>query len=256
MSAAVTPQAPRAEARARVILWLLAGLGLAGLLLLAFPLAPLHHRATAAVDIELADSAQAFSTLLQRDWLRPGDLPDFPRLRAHLIADSLLLVPGYAGLLVFFALGLAARAGMGGPWPHAMALPAVAAGLFDVVENGLTARAAEHLVSFGLSDAAVLDVRAASLLKWWLVALSCVLVGAMAAGLARRRDAPAGRRWLLAGGLLLLACGLGLALGCTWGPAWAGRPVPDVGALLLVPGLAALVVWRLRHDPRRSATGG
>ena len=244
------------ERRARVIVGLLVVLGSAGLALLLFLLAPHHHRLTAAVDIELAVTAQEFSMLLQRDWVLPAELPDFPRLRAHLIVDSLLLVPGYAGLLVFFTLGLANRIGWGGPWPHALALPAVAAGLFDIVENGLTARAAEHLVSFGLSDAAVLDVRAASLLKWWLVALTCVLVGAMATGLARRRDATDGRRWLLAGGLLLLACGLGLALGCTWGTHWAGRPFPDAGALLLVPGLASLVVWRLRPAPPHALPAG
>lgn len=250
-----TVSAPRADARARAMLWLFAALALLGVAVLRWLFPPLRDGAD-VVDIEFARTALEFSERLRADWTlpagtapgwceaaaaRPG-LPNTGRLSCQLLFDSLLLVPGYTGLLVFFTLSLVARAGLRGALPHALCMPALAAALFDLAENGMTVRAADHLLFLVLADAAVLDVHDAAVVKWWLLAIAAGVVG-VAALAAALRAAPAGRALLIGGAALMLAAavawGAGLAL------ASPPRPVP--GMALVAAGLLVLTVWRLRQ---------
>lgn len=249
-----TAEAPRVEARARAVLWLLAALALAGAALLQVAFPPLREGAT-VVDIEFARSAFEFGQRLAEDWTlpagqtpggcealaaRPG-LPNTGRLSCQLLVDSLLLVPGYTGLLVFFTLGLAARAGLSGALPHALCMPALAAGLFDLAENGMTVRAADHLLYLVLADAAVRDIHDAALVKWWLLAISAGVVGI--AGLAAAlRSARAGRTLLVGGAALMLAAAIAWGAGLSI----AVAPRPQAGMVLVAAGLLVLVAWRLR----------
>lgn len=252
-------ETPRVETRARAVLWLLAALALAGAALLQVVFPPLRDGAT-VVDIEFARSAFEFSQRLAEDWTwpagpapggcealaaRPG-LPNTGRLSCQLLVDSLLLVPGYTGLVVFFTLGLAARAGLAGALPHALCMPALAAGLFDLAENGMTVRAADHLLFLVLADTAVRDIHDAALVKWWLLAIAAGVVGC--AGLAAALWSPrAGRTLLVAGAALMLAAAVAWGAGLSIAPA----PRPQAGMALAAAGLLVLVVWRLRRPPGR-----
>lgn len=254
-----TVAARRADARARAMLWLLAALALGGVVLLQWAFPPLRDGAT-VVDIEFARTAHEFSQRLAQDWTlpagqtpgwcealaaRPG-LPNAGRLSCQLLFDSLLLVPGYTGLLVFFTLGFTVRAGLGGALPHALCMPALAAGLFDLAENGMTVRAADHLLFLVLADAAVRDVHDAALVKWWLLAIAAGVVG-VAALAAALRSAPAGRTALIGGAALMLAAALAWGAGLSL----ADPPRPQAGMAFVAAGLLMLVVWRLRQ-PREA----
>jgi hypothetical protein len=250
--------APRADLRARVLLCLFVALALAGVAMLQFVFPPLRDGAT-VVDIEFARSAREFGQRLASDWTLPAgqapgwceaagartDRPNTGRLSCQLLFDSLLLVPGYTGLLVFFTLGFAVRAGLGGALPHALCMPALAAGLFDLAENGMTVRAADHLLTLVLADAAVLDVHDAAVVKWWLLAIAAGVVG-VAALAAALRAAPAGRALLVGGAALMLAAAVAWGAGLSL----AVPPRPQIGMALVAAGLLVLVVWRLRQ-PRR-----
>lgn len=114
-----------------------------------------------AVPLELAPSALHFRRILLDDWaagVAAADITGFQRLRANLLADSLLLVPAYVALLVFFTLAY-------GPSPQRhpalrqwLCVPAVVAGLFDIAENSMTGRALDELMHSSLSDATVADI--------------------------------------------------------------------------------------------------
>lgn len=250
--------APRAEARARAVLWLFASMAIVGATVLGWMFPPLRDGAT-VVDIEFARTAIEFSERLANDWMlpagqeprwceavaaRPG-LPNTGRLSCHLLFDSLLLVPGYTGLLIFFTLGLTARAGLRGVLPHALCMPALAAALFDLAENGMTVRAADHFLFLVLADAAVQDVHDAALVKWWMLAIAACVLGVTAFAAARTRQVA--HPLLKVGGALMLtgafAWGAGLSL--------IQPRSPTVGVVLFAAALLVLAVWRLRQ-PRDS----
>ncbi|MBT9493286.1 MAG: hypothetical protein IV107_13300 [Paucibacter sp.] len=252
------PQAPKAAARAHWVLLGLALLALLGLSLLQTLLRPVGAGAS-PMAIELLATAQQFQSHLLTDWQavdaglcgrsgwgEPMAKPNFGRLSCHLLVDSALLVPGYIGLLVFFTLSLGCRLGLRGALPHLLCLPAVAAGMADLAENGMTLRALEQLQYFVLADAAVADVRMASLLKWGLLSVAALQLGIMAFELAWRgrrsadnlADKPAR---LLPVALLMTGASL----------AWAGAlrfewsPGLQLGMLLAAAGLFTLLLWRL-----------
>lgn len=250
--------APRAEARARAVLWLFASMAIVGATLLGWMFPPLRDGAS-VVDIEFARTAIEFSQRLAEDWTlptgqepgwceavaaRPG-LPNTGRLSCHLLFDSLLLIPGYIGLLIFFTLGLTAHAGLRGVLPHAFCMPALAAALFDLAENGMTVRAADHFLFLVLADAAVQDVHDAARVKWWMLAIAAGVLGIVA--LVAARNVPVARPLLIVGGALMLitavAWGAGLSL--------IQPPSLTVGVVLFAAALMLLALWRLRQ-PRDS----
>jgi hypothetical protein len=90
-------------------------------------------------------------------------------------------VPAYVGLLTLFTLLLAPIAGLRRTLLiHALCVPAIAAGLFDIAENGMTILAAENLMDGLLVDGTVQDVRLASLCKWSLVAAAFAVLAVLA----------------------------------------------------------------------------
>lgn len=246
--------APRADARARAMLWLFASMAITGVALLGWVFEPLRDGAT-VVDIVSARTAIEFSQRLTEDWMlpigrepgwcevaaaRPG-LPNTGRLSCQLLFDSLLLVPGYTGLLIFFTLGLAAKAGMRGVLPHALCMPALSAALFDLAENGMTVRAADHFLSLVLADAAVQDVHDAALVKWWMLAIAACVLGVTAFAAARTSEVA--RPLLAVGGALMLTTALAWFAGLSL----IQPPNPTFGVVLFATALLVLAVWRLRQ---------
>jgi hypothetical protein len=258
VSVAKIDDALRADARARAVLWLLIALTLFGVAVLSFAFPPVRSGAS-VLDIEFARTAELFSQRLAEDWTLPAvgepgwcealtaqpGLPNTGRLSCQLLFDSLFLVPGYTGLLIFFTLGLTARAGLRGALPHALCMPALAAAMFDLAENGMTVRAADHLLFLVLADAAVQDVYDAALVKWWMLAIAAGVVGGAALAAA---NAGSSARWVLVVGAALMATSA-VALGV--GLSMAQPPRPMVGATLFTTALFALVIWRLLQ-PRKS----
>ena len=208
------------------------------------------------VRLEIAGSAQNFETELKR-WQEPGEAlcgvgakddgrgPGFGTLRCNLFVDSVGLVPGYVGLLLLFTLTLAPRAG----WRHALAphllcAPAVAAGLFDIAENGMTGRALEDWQRIVLADATVREVLWASLGKWALIALAFALLALLAWGAARR--ALATRPALLKAAALAALAAAALGAAGTW------RQAPQLLSAGMLAGIGALLLltaWRWRAGP-------
>lgn len=248
------------EHSARVLLGVLLAWTLASALLL---LAPLSGRNGAGpVALELAADAGAFAKALGDDWRQAGP-PDceilapflasggcLKRLRTQLMVDSVGLVPGYVGLLLYLmlALGRAARL-QRGLWLHLACVPALAAGLFDIAENGMTGRAAQDLLQFVLADETVRDVRVASLVKWSCLATAFALLALLSllAGL-RDRETPVRPRWLLPlGGALAAVAAVTLALG-VFGP----RVALNLAFGPMALAYALLAAWRLRHTARLS----
>ena len=151
-----------------------------------------------AVELELARNEAGFAEAFARGWRQENDqlcglndqlepagyAPDglfFGTLRCHLFVDSLGFVPGYVGLLTLFTLLMAPIAGLRRTLlVHALCVPAIAAGLFDIAENGMTILAAENLMDGLLVDATVQDVRLASLCKWSLVAAAFAVLAVLA----------------------------------------------------------------------------
>jgi hypothetical protein len=154
-------------------------------------------------------------------------------------------VPGYVGLFLLFSLGLGRGAGLRNPVArHVLCAPAVAGGLFDIAENGMTGRALEDFQRAVLADATVADVQLASLLKWSVLALAFAVVAWLAFATARRSIA-ARPRWLFVASALCLVEALLLAAGVwqrdagllLWGARAASLP------------LVVLAAWRLRFGP-------
>ncbi|MCV2352924.1 hypothetical protein LNV09_01975 [Paucibacter sp. B2R-40] len=251
------PQAPKAAMRAQWILCGLTLLALLGLSLLQTVLAPVGAGAS-PIDIELLATAQQFQTHLLADWQavdagqcglsgwggwgEPVVGPNFGRLSCHLLVDSALLVPGYVGMLVFFTLSLARRLKLRGALPHLLCLPAVAAGLADLAENGMTLRALEQLQYFVLADAAVADVRMASLLKWGLLSVAAFQLAWMAFELAWFSQEPADRPARLIPATVFMG---GASLVWAWALHFEWYLGLQLGMLLAAGGLVALLWWQL-----------
>ncbi|HEV8690946.1 MAG TPA: hypothetical protein VGQ91_11665 [Ideonella sp.] len=170
--------------------------------------------------------------------------PGYGTLRCQLFVDSIGLVPAYVGLLLFFTLAFSRGAGIASPLArHLMCAPAVAAGLFDIAENGMTGRAVEDYVHIVLADATVHDVTHASLTKWALLAIAFALVAGLALATARRGQTH-GARWLLAGAALGFVGALLFAAGVvTQAPGLFG---PGMG--LAIVSLMVLAAWRWRNS--------
>lgn len=251
------PQDPLSSDRGRPVLALLLAWALASALLLQFLL---RVNGSDIVGLELAGTAARFETRLQ-PWQEPAETscgfgrkdastgPGFGTLRCNLLVDSVGLVPGYVGLLLLFTLALARWSGVRHPaTPHLACAPAVAAGLFDIAENGMTGRALEDWQRILLADATVREVLWASLGKWGLVALAFAVLAVLAWGAAARGLAPRPRE-LRAAALLALLGALVLAAGT-----WRGAPGllrAGMGAGILA--LALLAAWRWRSGPPPAA---
>lgn len=131
------------------------------------------------VPLELAPDALRFRQILLDDWAAGVDaakVTGFPRLRAHLLADSLLLVPAYVGSLVFLTLHHGPSPQRHPVWRQWLCVPAVLAGLFDIAENSMTGRALDELMRTSLTDATVADITLASQLKWTMLGIALLIV--------------------------------------------------------------------------------
>ena len=191
-----------------------------------------------AVPLELAPSALHFRRILLDDWaagVAAADITGFQRLRANLLADSLLLVPAYVALLVFFTLAY-------GPSPQRhpalrqwLCVPAVVAGLFDIAENSMTGRALDELMHSSLSDATVADIHLASRLKWILLDIALLIV-------AWRCRAVVRGGWHTAAAAACALGGLAMAAG-----AWSAlMPAIHLGVGGVLAGLGLLAWLALR----------
>jgi len=191
-----------------------------------------------AAPLELAHSAERFRQILLDDW-SAGEvatrITGFPGLRANLLADSLLLVPAYVALLVFFTLHF-------GPSPHShpslrqwLCVPAVVAGLFDLAENSMTGRALDELIRTSLTDATVADITVASQLKWTVLGVALLIV-------AWRCRVVAKTRWHAFAATVCAIGGLATAVGA-W---WALMPAIQVGVVAMLAGLGLLAWLTLR----------
>lgn len=177
-------------------------------------------------------------------------------LRSMLLVDSVMLVPAYVGLLLLYLVLLQPMVYPAPPpdpalppqvparewWLHAACLLAVAAGVFDIAENGMTVRAAEDALDHLLADPTVADVQLATLLKWQLIGAATGVVGMLCWQL-RRDDRFTGQaRWLQAAALSAVACAVFLLVPFAWP---AGLAMQGGGALfgltLLLTGTA---LWR------------
>jgi hypothetical protein len=244
----------------------LALLATTSLLLLRLAFTP--HDGGAILRLELAPSAAAFAQSVRDDWAQEAADPTTPgavrgpwcgvglphvalasagaasapvvtKLRCNLVADSVGLVPGYVGLLLLFTLA-AVPAGWSPVLRWGCAAVAVAAGGFDLAENGLTwcaldALQLQPLSTATLPDEVVATVRQVSQAKWLLIALANALLGhllfwhgAGSAGSNARRAAAL----LLPGAATLLAVGA-----LTW------RPGISAGMGMMMAALAVLG-WR------------
>lgn len=230
--------------RERRGLWIRLALFVLALLLLVGVMHAPRDRWLSIVPLELAPSAAAFRELAVNGWqelgtVAPGGVPSFWRLRGNLFVDSVLFVPAYVSLLLFFTLGFMSRGDGDSVRRQLLGVPAVAAGLFDIAENGMTGRALDDLIDFALVDATVADVSLAARLKWALLALALLLL-AWRVFVNRAGDAP----WRGVAAALSAVVALLFAYG-------AARSVPgvlDAGLLLLLPALA-LLSWRALRRP-------
>lgn len=251
MSDPANPAPPGGDRGRRVLGALLAWALVSALLLLW-----LRVGGADVLRLELAGNATAFATELAH-WQEPGESlcgvgakagdggPGYGTLRCQLFVDSIGLVPGYVGLLLLFSLALGRGAGIGGPVArHVLCVPAVAAGMFDIAENGMTGRALEDYLRIVLADATARDVLNASLGKWALLALAFVLLAWLALATARGGLTPR-PRWLFAAAALALVAALLFAAGV-----WQIAPALLAwGMRAAIVSLALLAVWRWRSGP-------
>ncbi len=238
----------------RWLVWLVLLAALAEILLI-FALRP--HGGANIVQLELAPNAAAFVATVQRDWTQAAaptgpdpwcgrGLPhtaqatthtSLGKLRCNLALDSLALVPGYVGLLLIFTLGFVPQGGQvlrGAAW----CAPACAAGLADLLENGLTLRALALLGQPDLTDALVAGVRHASQAKWALLAMALAALGHLAWH-ARTPDRLVRR---VAAALSAAAAGA-LLLGAWW---WQAAIGLGMAAMVLAFALLAWRAWRAK----------
>ncbi len=274
MSPPLPAPLPRGPLHRRLLITLLVLAALSALFLGLVLKAP-HAGTDAIVVLELQRSAQGFKDRVVADWQQPqarlcgwlarertdkageankGDetasTVGFGRLRCNLFFDSTLLVPAYMALFVFFTLSLS-------PPPlrlrqrvlrQLLCVPAVAAGLFDIAENGMTGRALDDLTQFVLADATVADVLAASQAKWLLLALG-LLILALLAWRGRAGAGTAARRWLLAAMLASAAAAVLLVLGALN----LHSGLLSAGSATMGLALVLLALWRLKHGPQITA---
>jgi hypothetical protein len=245
---------------------LLALLVLAGVAeaLLAGALRP--SRGADIVALELAPSAQAFTQAVQRHWTQDAagvpvgaepacglglphaaqasPRPAWGQLRCNLLVDSLALVPGYVGLLLVFTLACVAP---GAPTRRRVAwgMAALLAGLLDLAENGLMARALDAHAHAALTDASVAAMRHASQAKWLALAAALAALGHVA------WHAPAAAR-----SASRRAAALACLLGAAALPAgvWLWRPAVALGMVAMVLAFALLAWGRWRVSARATAS--
>jgi len=232
---------PALTRRQRIGLWVrVAVFGLA-LLLMLFVVGSPRGFAVSILPLELAGSAAAFKAVVLQDWLQAplvdGTAVSFWRLRGNLFVDSVLFVPGYVSLLVFFTLAFGPPLALHPTWRQLLCVPAVAAGLFDIAENGMTGRALDDLVEFALVDTTVADVSLAARIKWVLLGLALAVL-AWRALAASADDKP----WRIVAAALCVLAALGFVVG-------GAISLPAVisaglGAVLLAFGLLCLRMLR------------
>lgn len=230
--------------RQRRGLWIRLALFAIALLVLVGVMHAPRDRWLSIVPLELAPSAAAFRDMVVNGWqeigtVAPGGAPSFWRLRGNLFIDSVLFVPAYVSLLLFFTIGFMPVGDGDSMRRQLIGVPAVSAGLFDIAENGMTGRALDDLIDFALVDATVADVSLAARIKWALLALALVLL-AWRVFVNRAGDAP----WRLAAAALSALAALAFA----YGAARASAGVLGAGMLLLLPTLA-LLSWRALRRP-------
>lgn len=158
----------------RALHWILI---LAGVALLAVTVT--QPWGVSVVPLELAPDAMRFRQILLDDWaagMEAAKVTGFPRLRANLLADSLLLVPAYVSLLVFLTLLYGPSPQQHPMWRQWLCVPAVFAGLFDIAENSMTGRALDELMRTSLTDATVADITLASQLKWTMLGIALLIL--------------------------------------------------------------------------------
>jgi len=243
----------KAAHRRRVVLATLTLLAIVGAIALGTLLGP--PGGGRPLDVELASSADGFRTALE-PWRQPtgtgtcgigsphdGQGGSVVRLECNLFVDSVVFVPGYVGLLVLFLLVLGREVH---PLRHAvvhlLCLVPVAAGVFDIAENGMTARAAADELERLLANGTVLDVRHASLIKWTLLEASFALVAYHGAAVAYWKGsmARAPRVLLAAGVLFATVTALLLAIGLLGNDRWIA-----VGGYAATAALLSLVAWQV-----------
>ena len=166
--------------RQRSSLWVRIAVFSLGALLLLFAVAAPRGFGVSILPLELAGTAAAFKAAVLQDWLQAplvdGTAASFWRLRGNLFVDSVLFVPGYVSLLVFFTLAFGPPLALHPTRRQLLCVPAVAAGLFDIAENGMTGRALDDLVEFALVDSTAADVSLAARIKWVLLGLAFVVL--------------------------------------------------------------------------------
>jgi hypothetical protein len=182
----------------RIGLWVRIGVFGLALVLMLFAVGSPRGFAVPILPLELAGSATAFKAVVLQDWLQAplvdGTAASFWRLRGNLFVDSVLFVPAYVSLLVFFTLAFGPPLALHPTRRQLLCVPAVAAGLFDIAENGMTGRALDDLVEFALVDTTVADVSLAARIKWVLLGLALVVLAWRA--LATAAATSPGARWL------------------------------------------------------------
>lgn len=177
-------------------------------------------------------------------------------LRSMLLFDSVMLVPAYVGLLLLYMVLLQPlvyppqpRAPDAPPhvprqewWLHAACLLAVAAGVFDIAENGMTTRAAEDALDHLLADPTVMDVQLATLLKWQLIGAAIAVLGVLCWRLQRHESLRAQARWLQAAALCSVATAALLLVPFAWPVVWAMQLGGGLFGLTLL--LIGTALWR------------
>lgn len=158
------------------------------------------------IELEMADAATV-ETLLRKDGNGCGPAKC---MRAGLLGavldDTILLVPAYV-MLTFFLFALIG-AGRGRMWVAAAGgLFAAAIGSADLWENCLQACILHSTANAAPSDDTLVLLRIAGQLKWWLLAISVLVI----AGFWPRR------RWRITLGIFALAAAGLLAVGLSCG---------------------------------------
>jgi hypothetical protein len=243
------------ESLARFLLVALALALFAGIVLEAFSFSPAGPVRAQAVGF--AWSAKEFLDLIVADWLQAGNSfgdigaafsqsgQSIARLRWYEGADSLLVVPGYYGLLIFFGRGYARLAGARSALiQHLLCVPPVAAMVLHLAQTGMTLHAADDLLSVVLPDAEVEDVMLAAFIRWALTAMTLLVVGF--AGFAAAVAAKIDRR-----SRIFMACGPVFALvaaAMILGELLPSTPDPFWGGCLSLVSLVAMVIWRISRS--------
>jgi hypothetical protein len=246
------------ELRGRGIVAVLLVLGIVGTILLGAVFKPPGPEGS-AVTLELAADSEAFEAALSEGWRQDqaklcGSGAQYDpngsglgTLKCHLLLDSVLFVPAYAGLLIYFTMALS-RIGPGRRdiVAHLACVPAVAAGLFDIAENGMAVLAAVDFMDGFLTDVTVADVRVASLAKWSLVALAFAVLLAMTLGAVDAvRKAGGAIRLLYVAAAAAALCALIVGAGVAWSKYMLLAP----GMLPGIITLALLSWWRFMRFP-------